>query len=336
MTIADRIREAERRIRAHVRETPLLFSPSLTALAGARIFLKLENLQHTGSFKVRGALNKMLALSPDDRARGIVTASTGNHGAATAYAGRLAGVTPTVFVPHGASPSKVERIKRLGGLVEFYGDDSGETEVHARQVAGSSGRVFLSPYNDWDVMAGQGTIAIELARQAPALAAVVVAVGGGGLIGGIASYLKATRPDVEIIGCSPRNSAVMAASVRAGRILELPSEPTLSDGTAGGVEAGAITFEACRDLVASYDLVDEREIAAAMRLAFEEERLLIEGAAGVAVASGLRSGRRWQGRDVAVVLCGGNIGLDVWCRVVGGAEPWRAPRSEAEEAPPDR
>jgi threonine dehydratase len=266
---------------------------------------------------VRGALNKMLALTPAERARGVVTASTGNHGAATAYAGRLAGVTPTVFVPHNAAPSKVERIRRLGGKVEYFGDDSAETETHARQAAAASGQVFLSPYNDWDVMAGQGTIGIELLSQAPSLAAVVVAVGGGGLIGGIASYLKAARPAVEIVGCSPKNSAVMAASVEAGRILELPSAPTLSDGTAGGVESGAITFEACRDLVSSYDLVAESEIAAAMRLGFEEERLVIEGAAGVAIASTLRVGRRWEGRDVAVVLCGGNVGLDVWCQVVG-------------------
>jgi len=312
MNLVDRIGAADRRIRPHARETPLLWSPALSDRAGTRIFLKLENLQHTGSFKLRGALNRMLTLSDGERARGIVTASTGNHGAACAYAGQMSGVAPTVFVPTGAAPSKVARIERLGGQVRYHGVDSGETEREARRQAELGGQYFLSPYNDEEVMAGQGTVATELLRQLPDIGAVVVAVGGGGLIGGIATLLKESRPDTVVIGASPRNSAVMAASVDAGRILDLPSEPTLSDGTAGGVEADTVTFEPCRRYVDRYDLVREDEIRDAMRLVYEAEGLIVEGAAGVAVASALRLAPELAGRDVVVVVCGGNIGRAVW------------------------
>ena len=316
MIFADRVLAAERRIRPYVRETPLIESPGLSAQSGARIWLKLENLQITGSFKLRGALSKVLTLTEAEKARGVVTASTGNHGAATAYAGRIAGIVPTVFVPHGAAPSKVDRIKSFGARVEVHGDDSGVTERHAREVAERTGQVFVSPYNDWDVMAGQGTIGAELLRQCPDLDAVVVAVGGGGLIGGIAGHLKAHRPSIDVIGCQPVNSAVMAQSVEAGTILDLPSLPTLSDGTAGGVEDDTVTFEYCRTAVDRYDLVDEAAIAEGVRTAFHEERLVVEGAAGLAIASALRVAPEYVGRRLVVVLCGGNIGADAWCGVM--------------------
>ncbi len=320
MNLVDRIEAAESRIRAQVRETPLVLCPSLSAGTGGRVFLKLENQQLTGSFKVRGALNKMLSLSADERARGVVTASSGNHGVAVAYAGKLAGVVPTVYLADNAAPSKVAKILKLGARIEIFGNDSGLSEVEARRVSERTGQVYLSPYNDWDVVAGQGTIGIELLRQCPSLSAVVVSVGGGGLIGGIATWLKAHRPEFLVLGSSPKNSCVMAESVARGEILDLPSLPTLSDGTAGGVEAGALTFDLCRDLVDQYDLPEESDIVAALRLLFEEERLVVEGAAAVAVATLRRHPDRVAGRDVAVVLCGGNIGAEVWCRAVTPGE----------------
>ncbi len=314
------IEAAADRIAPHARSTPLLHSLSLSRLTGAEVYLKAENLQYTGSFKVRGALNKVLGLSPDERRRGIVTASTGNHGAAVAYALGRVGLQGTVWVPETADSSKLARIEALGGRVERFGTDSAEAEAHAREVAEAEGKVFISPYNDPEIVAGQGTVGLEITRELPMPDAVFVAVGGGGLISGIAGWLAARAPGATVVGSSPRNSCVMAESVRAGRILELESRPTLSDGTAGGVEPGAITFEWCRDLVDEYHLVDEPDIAEAMRLVAGEDHLVVEGAAGVAVAAVLAQAERWRGRRVVAVLCGGNVGSDRLARILTRAE----------------
>lgn len=310
MSLAADINHAEQRIRPYVRETPLDHTSYLSRLGQSTVLLKLENLQHTGSFKLRGAMNKLLTLTPEQRARGIVTASSGNHGAAVAYALAQLGLTGLIFVPTTAAPAKLQLIERYGGNIRVYGSDSVHSEIYARAYAEQHGMVYVSPYNDWQVICGQGTIAVELLRQAPELEVVFAAVGGGGLIAGLAGYLKAHAPDITVIGALPEHSPVMAASINAGRILDLPIQPTLSDGTAGGLETGAITFELCRTLVDQYVLVSEAEIAAAMRLIIETQHLLIEGAAGVAVAAYLKLCAGFQGRRVAILLCGANVGLD--------------------------
>ena len=307
--IVREVAAAEARIRPYIRATPLENSPALAGTSGARVFLKCENVQHTGSFKVRGALSKVLALSPDEIARGVVTASTGNHGAAVAYALRQVGAMGTVFVPEGAASTKLGAIERHGGNIRFHGRDSGATEVYAREYAGEAGATYISPYNDAQVIGGQGTIGIELLRQLDRIDAAFVSVGGGGLIAGIAAHLKAVLPGTRIIGCSPENSQVMIQSVKAGRILDLPSLPTLSDGTAGGVEAGSITFPLVRDLVDEFSTVTEDEIASAMRAFMEAHHMMIEGAAAVAIAALEKQKAAWSGANVVVVLCGANISL---------------------------
>jgi threonine dehydratase len=311
-TLSEEILGAEARIRAYVRETPLVDSAALSDATGASVWLKLENLQRTGSFKLRGATNKLLTLSAAERARGVVAASSGNHGAAVAYAGHTLGIPATVFVPEFASAVKIDAMRRAGAEVVVFGTDGLDTEVRARAVAAESGRAYVSPYNDWDVVAGQGTVGVELRRQGGAerLDAVVVAVGGGGLIGGIGADLKAHWPEVKIIGAQPTNSAVTAASVRAGRVLEMPSLPTLSDGTAGGVEADAVTFELCRAVVDEWVEVPEEEIAREMKYAIEVEHLLIEGAAAVAIAALRHVAESMRGARVAVVICGGNVSAE--------------------------
>lgn len=307
--VASEVLAAEERIRPYVRETPVEESPELSRCTGGRVFLKLENLQITGSFKLRGAINKLLSLSDEERQRGVVAASSGNHGAAVAHGARLLGTRVVVYVPESASPAKIEAIEALGAEIRREPGDGVLAEIAARRHAGEQGLAFLSPYNDARVVGGQGTIGVELARQLEAIDTVYVALGGGGLISGIAGYLKSLG-DVEIVACSPANSSVMADSVRAGKILDQESEPTLSDGTAGGVEQGAITFELCRDLVDRYLEVSEAEIRDAMRIVIGRHHTLIEGAAAVPVAALLRDKDRLASRNAVAVLCGANIALE--------------------------
>ncbi len=302
--------EAYDRIRPYLRQTLLEYSLYYSRLSGANVFFKCENLQHTGSFKARGAMNKLLSLSEEERERGVVTASTGNHGAAVAYALRHVAAKGIVFVPENASRSKTANIERLGAELRYFGLDSAKTEGHARQYAAEQGMTYVSPYNDPQIIGGQGTIGIELEQQLDSVDAVFVSLGGGGLISGIAGYLRKQRPQVQVIGCSPARSQVMIQSIRAGELLNLPSQPTLSDGTAGGVEPGAITFPLCRRWVTGTCAVSEEEIVNSLREFMTTHHMLIEGAAAVAIASFLQQQEHFAGKNVVIVLCGANIGLE--------------------------
>ncbi|MCP3989130.1 MAG: threonine/serine dehydratase [Actinomycetia bacterium] len=307
------IEAAADRIRPHVRRTGLTISKPLSARHGATIAIKAEHTQFTGSFKLRGALNRVLTLSPTEARVGIVTASSGNHGIATATAARLADTGCTVYLPTGASPSKVAAIKAQGAIiVTVDSSDAFQAEVVARAAAAEEGATYVSPYNDPTVVAGQGTVGVEIAEDASSaglerLDAVVVAVGGGGLISGIATWLADRSPDTIVIGASPAHDAAMADSVEAGRVVNRPAKPTYSDGTAGGIEPETITFEPCQSLVDQWVLVSEAEIAAAVATMIDDHHQLIEGAAGVALAAGTRFGERHPGSSVVVVTCGANV-----------------------------
>jgi threonine dehydratase len=303
------IAAAAERIAPLVRRTPVERCAWLSDETAAEVRFKLECWQRTGSFKLRGAVHRLLLLGDAERARGVVSASTGNHGAGMARAGAELGVPVTVYAPRTASAAKLEAMRRGGAEVVLAGDDCVEAEAAARRAAEAGGRPYVSPYNDPAVVAGQGTVGLELDEQLDSLDAVFVAVGGGGLIGGVAAWLKERRPGVRVIGCSPAASAVMEASVRAGRILDLPSAPTLSDATSGGLEPGSLTFPLCRDLVDDWIQVSEEEIADALLRVIGEDHLLVEGAAAVPVAAMRQRPREWAGAEVAVVLCGANLSL---------------------------
>ncbi len=307
---------AANRIAPHIRETPLDHSPFFSELSGANVFLKLENLQHTGSFKLRGAFNKLLSMTAEQRDAGCVAASSGNHGAAVAYAMAKLKTKGVVFVPEGTSTTKVDAIKRAGGEVRFFGTDGLDTELHAREYAAENGMNYLSPYNDEDVIAGQGSCGVEIAKQLSKVDAIFIAVGGGGLISGVGSFLKSVNPSMSVVACQPAASAVMTESVKAGEIVELPSQPTLSDGTAGGIEADAITFDVCRAVADDFVTVSEDQIAEAMRQFIDAHHMLPEGAAGVALAGLMLRADQYKDKNVVIIICGGNISRETLKSVI--------------------
>lgn len=304
---AEQAARASRRIAQYVQRTPLQWSQFFSDRLQADVFFKLENRQTTGSFKLRGAMNRLLTLSDEQRARGCVAASSGNHGAAVACAMHELGLSGIIFVPEQTSPAKVAKIANYGGEVRYFGTDGLDTEQHAREFAAQQGMCYVSPYNDEQVIAGQGTCGTEIVADLPDVDMAFIAVGGGGLIGGVGSVLKQHNPGTRVCGCQPLASPVMARSVAAGRILDMPSAATLSDGTAGGIEQDAITFPLNQAVVDDWIVVDEDRIADAMRLYMESEGEIIEGAAGVAVAGLLDRRDEVAGKRAVVIICGGNV-----------------------------
>lgn len=309
---------AASRIAPHIITTPAQRMRHISQACHADVWMKQEYLQHTGSFKLRGALNAVLSLDAHQRARGVVAASSGNHGAAVAYACQIAGCRATIFVPEHAAPVKIAAMRDLGAEVRLVGNDSVISEAAARDYAHTHQLPYISPYNDEIIMAGQGTLALEILKQIPMLNTVIIAVGGGGLIGGMAQVLKAHNPQMLIIGAQPTNSAVMVESLRAGHIVDIPSDDTISDGTAGGIELDSVTFAQYQRYVDMTVLVSEREIVTAMRDYINRHHHLIEGAAGVALAATTKLGAFLRGRVVAVIGCGAGIGVERLCAVMHG------------------
>ena len=310
MSLYDSILSAEQAVRKHLRLTPAEHSLFLSKKTGAEVYLKLENYQVTGSFKARGAINKLSYLNDEEKARGVITASSGNHGLGVASGAKKLGIQATVYVPEYADRSKVQAIELEGAEVKSIGDDCVITESAAREDAEQFGKVYISPYNDLDVIAGQGTIGIELVQQLKQLDAVFVSVGGGGLISGIGAYLKEASPQTKVIACSPSQSPAMHECMKAKKIIDVACSPTLSDATAGGVEEGAVTLNLCCSYIDQSILVEETEIKEAMLSAINQHHMLIEGAAGVAIAAFLKEQENYKGKRVAILICGGNIGVD--------------------------
>lgn len=291
--------KARRRIRDYVYETPLL-----PARAHGSLLFKAENFQHTGSFKFRGAASKMTAI---EMGQGLITASSGNHGIASAKAAALTGNKLTVVLPKTVTRAKLERIEAYGVEILLEGDESGQAEEHAQTTARRRGLAYVSPYNDREIIAGQGTIALELLEQHPRIDTVFVAMGGGGLISGIASVLKSFSPETRIIGVAADNSAALAAAMKAGRVVEVEHHPTLADGVAGGMDHDSITLPLAMAAVDEVVHCSEAEIAAALKDLVLKENLIVEGAAGLAHAGFLKMAPPAGDGAHVVVLCGANV-----------------------------
>lgn len=309
MELKDQIVVAARRIHEYVRYTPLIFSDQLSMLCQANVYLKLENLQPTASFKVRGAFNKLLSLSKAQQAAGVVAASTGNHGAAVAYACKQLNIKAEIFVPVDTSPHKIAAINSYGAVVNKVGAQCSAAEDHARNYAQQHSKSYVSPYNDLDIIAGQATSGYEILQQLPTVNAIFVCIGGGGLIAGVGAFIKQNHKPINIVGCLPENSPVMSESIKAGKLIDLDIKPTLSDSSAGNIEANAITFDLCKQYVDDYILASENEIASALRLMLEKEHMLVEGAAAVTLACLYKQRQRYRDQNIVLLLCGSNISM---------------------------
>ena len=299
------VREAADRMRCIVERTPLRHSPALSRATGTECWLKLECEQHTGSFKLRGAFNALALIPAARRARGVVASSAGNHGLGVARAAREFGIPATIFVPSTAPAIKRDGIARLGAAVDSSSPDYDSAMVAALERAASTGALFVNPCAGDDLLAGQGTVALEIHEELPGVAAVVVPVGGGGLVGGMASYLRVAAPDVRVLGAQSERTDAMARSLAAGRIVDIGHDPTLADGLAGAIDAEGLAIG--RAALADIAVVSEDAIAAAIAWLAREEGLTVEGSGAVGVAALLAGALGSVGGPLAVVVSGGNI-----------------------------
>jgi len=312
--VAD-IRAARARLAGVISETPCPYSESLSALTGARVFVKLENLQMTGSFKERGAANLLLQLSPEERGRGVVAASAGNHGLAVAFHAARLHVSAVIVMPEWAPLAKVTAARRHGAEVILHGDNFEAAYARAREIEPARGLVFVHPFDDPRVIAGQGTIGLELLAQVPDLDAVLVPVGGGGLIGGVATAIKTERPGAKVIGVQAREIAAMQAALAGDPRERLPAATTIADGIAVR-RVGVHTLELARRYVDAVVTVSEEEIANAILLLLEIEKTVVEGAGAVPLAALANRRVSLEGRTVALVISGGNIDVNLIARVI--------------------
>ena len=315
VTLAD-IVAARERIRGGIYESPCVESIPLSQLTGAHIYCKLDYLQRTGSFKERGARNALLQLPAEQRARGVIAASAGNHAQGVAYHGALLGIPVTVVMPKFASLMKVTNCRQLGATIVLHGADLSEARAEAEAIAGREGLTFIHPYDNAHVIAGQGTIALEILEQTPTVQAIVAPIGGGGLLAGIGTVVKARKPEARVVGVEPEHAACLTAALAAGHPVPVPLSHTLADGLAVA-QAGLQPFEILRRVVDQVVTVDEATIALAVLRLIELEKSVVEGA-GAAPLAAFLSGKlaALGGKDVVLVLCGGNIDLTILDRVI--------------------
>ncbi len=310
------VREAHERCRDHLSPTPLEYSPYLSDRIEGDVWLKLDSMQKTSSFKFRGAINKILTLTEEELNKGVVSASTGNYALAVAEAMRIRKRRATIYVAKDIEPSRLELLRSRGLELVIFGEAAWDAEKEARRVAEAEDKIYVSPYNDPIVIGGQGTCGYEISQQRPDLDAAFFACGAGGLLTGSAGWLKSHNSDVEAFGVSPANSPVMYESMRANKIIEMETEPTLADTCAGGVDLDSITLELCQRYVDEIVLLTETEIEASIRLLFEQHRLVVEGSGALGIGGLLKRKERFKGKKVVAVVCGRNINLEVFKRII--------------------
>ncbi|MBQ73620.1 MAG: serine/threonine dehydratase [Gammaproteobacteria bacterium] len=309
--------EAVERCKGYLPPTPLEYSMYLSDQVKGEVWLKLDSMQRTSSFKFRGAVNKILSLDEADLDKGIISASTGNFALAIAEAVRIRNRRATIYVAEDIDSTRLQLLRTHGLDLVVHGTGAWDAEKEARRVAAQDGKIYVSPYNDPIVVGGQGTCGYEISQQLPDLDAAFFACGAGGLLTGSAGWLKSHNPAVQSFGVSPANSPVMFESMRSGKMIEMETLPTLADTCAGGVDLDSITLELCQHYVEEILLLTESEIEQTIRLLFEQHRLVVEGSAALAVGGLLKRKDQFKGKKVVAVVCGRNIDLEVFKRIIG-------------------
>lgn len=308
--------EAIERCQDYLLPTPLEYSMYLSKKIDGEVWLKLDSMQRTSSFKFRGAVNKIMSLTEAELDKGVVSASTGNYALAVAEAMKIRKRRATIYIAEDIEPSRLELLRAHGLDLIIHGKLAWDAEKEARRVAEEEDKIYVSPYNDPIVVGGQGTCGYEISRQLPDLDAALFACGAGGLLTGSAGWLKSHNPDVEAFGVSPENSPVMYESMRSNKMIEMETYPTLADTCAGGVDLDSITLELCQRYVEEIVLLSEKEIEASIRLLFEQHRLVVEGSGALGVGGLLKRKERLKGKKVVAVVCGRNIDLEVFKRII--------------------
>jgi threonine dehydratase len=317
ITLQD-IYRAKQQINGLIVRTPLIKSPALGERTGGSVYLKADNLQQTGSFKIRGAANKILALTPEERAQGVVAVSTGNHGRAVAYVGRALGIRAVICISGGVPSNKVTAIEQLGAEVIVHGDTYDDAEKLAWRLRDEQGLTMVDPFDDPFIIAGQGTVGLELLEDFPEVDTAVVPLSGGGLVSGVALALKSANPAIRVFGVSMERGPAMLRCLEAGKLIQIAEEETIADALVGNVGLkNQYTFRIVRSYVDDVVLVSEEEIAEAMAFALAEHHLVVEGGGAVGIAALLFDKLDKSGDNVAVVVSGGNVGLQMLLQIAG-------------------
>jgi len=306
LTLRD-IQNARNLIQEQVKKTPLVRSQYLSSLTGSDVYLKLENLQLTNAFKFRGALYRMMSLSVDEKARGIIAASSGNHGQAVAIGAEKLNLKATVVVPETTPRIKIDKIRAHNVELILHGEQYDYAESYAKELAKERGLAFISTYNDPIVVAGQGTVGLEILEDLPTTDTIIVPVGGGSILSGIAVATKSLKPSIQILGVQPENVAAMYYCLKAGKVINVPMKRTNAEGLDGNIEQGCITFELVQKYVDEILLSNEDAMKKMIRILWEQEKQVVEASGAIAIAPIVATPRRFAGRRTVAVITGGNI-----------------------------
>ncbi len=315
MITLHKIQEAQKRIAPFINYTPLVFSKYLSN--NSKVKLKLESLQITGSFKLRGAINKLLLLSENQKQKGVIAVSTGNHGKGVAYAANILGIKSTIFMSSMVPIFRKEAIEALGAKVKIVGNNSDEADQYARELAKKENITLIHPFDDEEIIVGQGTVGLEMLEAMPNIDSVIIPTSGGGLIGGIALAIKLQKPNVKVIATSMKRGPSMYESLKAGKPVDVKEEETLADCLGGSIGLeNKYTFGICKDVIDDFILIDEPKIAEGIKFNFEKHKLVTEGAAATSIMAVKDQLSSYFGKNTICLLCGGNIDSELFGKII--------------------